>query len=131
MSRKVHWLPILAYASLIVTLSHRADPIPFVPPGWLAPDKLWHALEYAIFAALLAWALRRGLALPPSLPAIPWLALAGAGIFAGADEVHQSFVPGRHADWRDWIADLAGAGVAAALCARALRPHRARATIAH
>ena len=33
-----------------------------------------------------------------------------ASLYAATDEIHQSFVPGRDADVRDWFADTIGAG---------------------
>jgi VanZ family protein len=38
---------------------------------------------------------------------------AGYGIF---DEFHQSFVPGRSADIRDWFADVSGALIGIGVC---------------
>ncbi|HLA40898.1 MAG TPA: VanZ family protein, partial [Candidatus Glassbacteria bacterium] len=38
-----------------------------------------------------------------------WSAFAMAALFGVLDELHQSFVPGRMMDWRDFIADSLGA----------------------
>lgn len=64
-------------------------------------DKLLHAGEYGIFGFLL---MRSGhwLSVGPFLTALP-------GIFYGAlDEIHQLWIPGRHADGWDFLADAIG-----------------------
>jgi len=78
-----------------------------LPAGW---DKLVHFATFALITALL-W---RGTA--GEAP----LALLGAVVaFAALDEVHQSFMPGRSAEWGDFIADAAAAAaVCALLCLR-------------
>ncbi len=120
-------LPALAYAGLIFWLSSQADPLPFVPRPWLAQDKLIHAAEYAVLAALLVVGLRL-------LGARPWIAVLAAVILASAygasDEFHQSFVPGRDADVRDWVADTLGAVLGASLAHAVLRRRGSQASIA-
>jgi uncharacterized membrane protein YraQ (UPF0718 family) len=86
---------------------------------WRFPhdDKVVHALLYAVLGGLLRIATGRMAAT---------LALAGAvGL---ADELLQSTVPGRSADPLDWLADVLGAFVGAALVSvlarRSVRPAR-------
>lgn len=71
-------------------------------------DALWenggHLLGYALLGAAWWYALRR------PLPAWGWSVL-----YAFSDEWHQSFVPGRTADWRDIIIDALGAALAVCL----------------
>jgi VanZ family protein len=103
----------LAWAALIFLLSHQPRlPIDVQPfPHF---DKAAHAGAYAILAALAARALRvAGRGRRPALLA----AVAAASLYGAADEWHQSFVPGRDPDPRDWAADTAGAilGAAAAV----------------
>lgn len=78
-----------------------------------APDYLMHTAEYAVLGGLLGWwcFFRRDKASNASRP-FPWSCLA-VSILAGSiygiiDEFHQSFVPGRCPDPRDWAADTAG-----------------------
>jgi VanZ family protein len=57
---------------------------------------------------------------------VPWVALAaGLAAYAATTEVLQSLLPvNRHGDVRDWLADLAGVAIGAAvslLLARAAR----------
>ena len=105
------WLPAVLYMGLIWALSSlrlTGVPIDLVP----FRDKGAHFLEYAGLALLVAHAVLR------TWPAHRWprLYLAAVWIAAGwglADELHQAFVPGRSADVRDLLADLAGASVGA------------------
>ena len=60
--------------------------------------KLAHVSEYAILGFLLARALRR-----------PGVAVALAAGYAVTDEVHQTFVEGRHGAPRDVAIDASGA----------------------
>mgnify|MGYP003865844525 CR=1 FL=1 len=70
-------------------------------------DKLIHATEYALFFFIIRKA----------APGRAWIPLAIAILYAGSDELHQAFVPGRHAGIDDFAADLAGIGLMAALIA--------------
>lgn len=86
-----------------------------MPAGpWWRADKLIHATEYAILAALLVRALVRG---PPRLRVgtAALVAVACALAFGASDEWHQSFVPGRSSSAFDAIADGVGACLGAAL----------------
>jgi VanZ family protein len=78
-----------------------------------------HFTEYAVLAALWAWALvprfgTRGL----------WIAAAICVAYAVTDEIHQSYVDGRDSDPLDVLTDCAGA--ATALLAITARRARAR-----
>ncbi len=74
-------------------------------------DALWekggHFIGYALLGAAWWYALRR------FLPAWGWSVL-----YALSDEWHQTFVPGRSADWRDILVDALGAGLAVYLLVR-------------
>ena len=79
------WLPVVAWAAMIFTFSS----IPSLDSGLGGWDMLLrkcaHALEYAVFGALLLRAFRA-----------PIPALAAGIAYAISDEWHQSFVRGRH-----------------------------------
>ena len=104
----------LALVILWMVIIFAGSSIPGRDLGFVsAPDYLMHAAEYAILGALLAWwcFFRRKKASYGSKP-FPWSCLA-VSILAGSvygiiDEFHQSFVPGRCPDVRDWAADTAG-----------------------
>jgi hypothetical protein len=91
------WLPVLAWAAVIFTLSS----VPSLSTGLGGWDTLLrkgaHLTEYAILGALLLRALGR------ETPAL------AAGIaYAATDELHQHFVRGRHAAPLDVLIDAVG-----------------------
>ena len=92
------WLPVLLWAALIFGFSS----VPSLGTGlgtWdLVLRKLAHLTEYAILGLLLARAARR-----------PGAALALAAGYAVTDEVHQTFVEGRHGAPLDVAIDTLGA----------------------
>jgi VanZ family protein len=92
-----HWLPVVLWAALIFALSS----IPHLSSGlgtWdLVLRKCAHVTEYAILALLSARALLRE---------VPAFALGL--LYAVSDEVHQSFVRGRHAAPLDVAIDSVG-----------------------
>ena len=102
-----NWGPVLAYFMLIFIVSSRP-----VSLG-AGVDKLLHVLEYGVMgfftarAVLLTWDLPRAWGLV--------LGVALAAALGALDEIHQYFVPGRHASVYDGIADLAGALLGALL----------------
>ena len=63
--------------------------------------KLAHACFFFVFAFLLS----RYVSLPITL------VIALAMLIGAADEIHQSFLPGRVAGWDDWLADVVGASM--------------------
>jgi len=94
------WAYPLALAALIVFASSRSR-----VPGIGAPggDKLVHFAVFGLLATLTVRLLPRSAA---------WVAVAEVSLFGATDEWHQSFTPGRHMDWADWVADTLGAAVA-------------------
>lgn len=100
------------FALMVVTLFYAsAKPVglPLIPPHW---DKLVHVSYYAILTVLLILAAGGRGAL------IAAVVVIGVG---AADELYQSTVPQRQADWLDFAADVVGALVAAAVFARLAR----------
>jgi VanZ family protein len=111
------WLPPLLLMGLIFFFS--AQPSLDSGLGWIdtVGRKLLHFGEYALLSFLWWRLLRTGM--PPRRAAL--LAFALASLYAASDELHQSFVDGRHGTPVDWAIDSAGAAVAA-LAALARRP---------
>ncbi len=102
------WLPVLTWAGLIFAFSSVPD-LGTGLGGWdLVLRKIAHAAEYAVLGALLQRALRR-----------PGVAFALGTLYAISDEVHQSFVSGRHGSPLDVALDAAGVAVGVALVHRA------------
>jgi VanZ family protein len=108
-----HWLPVVAWAALIFAFSS----IPHLSSGLGTWDtvlrKCAHVTEYAILALLLARALAQQ---------VPAFALGV--LYAVSDEVHQSFVRGRHAAPLDVAIDSVGLVIGLAAWHRA--PSRIR-----
>jgi VanZ family protein len=104
------WLPVVAWAALIFTLSSVPD-LGTGLGGWdLVLRKLAHGAEYAVLGVLLWRALEHG-----------WAAFWLATAYAVTDEIHQAFVTGRHASPIDVAIDAAGAAIGVALVVRARR----------
>jgi VanZ family protein len=107
----VYYGPLVLYAVLIFVVSS----IPKLPSpdiGIVFIDKIAHFLEYAVLVVLALRAFSR----PPISAGGYRLYLIGmlaALVYAVADEYHQSYVPGRTADWYDVLADSLGIGCGA------------------
>ena len=96
--------------------------------------KLGHFSEYALLGCLLSADVR----LSPQNSRLPlrktelWLPALLSFLYAGSDELHQAFVPGRSCELRDVCIDLSGActGIAvlwlAIMIRRRLRQRRAK-----
>jgi VanZ family protein len=108
-----YWLPVVAYAGLIFYLSSQSRPSP--PTLWLLAhlgDKTLHAIEYAILGILCyrAFAYAAGDRAARSALMLAIITSIGYGV---TDEVHQAFVPQRHPNGWDLLADAIGATLAA------------------
>ena len=109
----VHWLPVLVWMVLILTLSGRSDLGRRTNPATgevtgnsYTVAKIAHFVEYGVLAALLLRATTApggGLAVPPGRAAI-WVVVASTAFGAG-DELRQSFVPTREARLSDVLID--------------------------
>ena len=104
------WTPVALWAAVIFVLSSIPDLGTDLGTWDLVLRKLAHLVEFAILGFLLARALRRE-------PAAALL----ASLYAATDEVHQAFVPGRHASPLDWLIDTVGVVAGVLLFARADR----------
>jgi VanZ family protein len=131
-----YWMPVFIWLGVIFIGSTDALSaeqtsrflVPFL--RWLDPQisfatiaaihfalrKLGHLTEYAIFAALLWRALRRGTRLQAKMSILFLLAWFAAAIFAVFDEFHQSFVPSRTASPIDMMIDIFGAMIGLIIC---------------
>ncbi len=97
-------------AVMAVIFAFSAQPSSALPDyGWW--NLLWetggHFIGYALLGAAWMYAVRRR-------PAAWTLSV----LYAFSDEFHQSFVPGRAADWRDILVDALGAALAVYLWRR-------------
>jgi VanZ family protein len=98
---------VVAWAALIFGLSSVSDLGTGLGIWDLVLRKIAHMTEYAILAALLVRALRQ-----------PGWAVVVAIAYSISDEVHQSFISGRHGSPVDVVIDAIGVVVGAVLAAR-------------
>lgn len=103
------WLPPLALMGVIFFFSAQ----PSLDSGLGVIDligrKVIHFAEYALLT-LLWWRPLSAVVGPRRAALLAFLIASG---YAATDELHQSFVEGRHASVIDWAIDSAGAAVAA------------------
>jgi hypothetical protein len=97
----------LSYMALIFFMSSQSN-ISVPLPSFRYKDKFAHCIEYSILASLIYLCLRRF----SSGQQLFW-AIVGSSLYGLSDEIHQSFVPGRHADYADLIADFVGSLIGA------------------
>lgn len=107
---RVAWATLLVgWCAATWLLSAQSDPETYVGIRLRIPDKLEHAIEYAV-GGFLATAVAVA---PRRIPA--WAAAIGfCALWGTLDEVHQRFVPGRDASVLDVAADLTGGAIGAA-----------------
>ncbi len=119
LGRQRWWLLALAWMGVIFYLSAQSRLVLPIEVWWIGL-LFWigHFTEYAVLASLLWLAFRSTPALSRRAAAIAFVV---AALYAFSDEVHQSFVPGRTPDVRDWLVDVAAAAVALWLLARSRR----------
>jgi VanZ family protein len=104
-----YWLPVLVYVTLILALSSRQNLQP--PIQFFLSDKVLHAIEYLILGVLLARAVRASLRI--GRPIVTALLALSCGIVVGtADELYQSYIPGRESSAFDLLADTTGLAIA-------------------
>ena len=113
-SRLDPWVPPIALMALIFALSAQPDLNSGLGTIDLIGRKLIHATEYGLLC-FLWWRALRTVATPRAAIV---LALGIAIGYAGTDEFHQHYVPGRHAAPLDVVIDAVGAGIAAVLLVR-------------
>lgn len=106
--------------AVIFTASSMSDP--GAPPGGLS-DKSAHVAAYAALGATLVRALAGGRSAGMTVRRIG-LAFVLATAYGATDELHQRFVPGRHPDLLDLVADAGGGFAGAAVAAGVVRGYR-------
>jgi VanZ family protein len=122
-STLVAWLPVMAWCAVIFLFSAQPD-LRFVEDDGtdFIVRKAGHMGVFGILA-LLVW---RGLAVTTDLRR-PWAAaILFTLAYAATDEVHQSFVAGRHMAATDVLIDTAGALLAVAIAGGLLALQRRR-----
>jgi VanZ family protein len=99
------WLPVLAYVTVIFTLSAQPNLSP--PLGFDKADKLLHMMEYGVLGFLLSRAVRATVRVRRALR-VALAVLAIGAVIAVGDELFQSFIPGRDSSAFDALADFTG-----------------------
>ena len=99
------WLPVLAYVTVIFTLSAQPNLKPPVP--FAQVDKIIHVGEYLVLGILLVRALRATLRVSRPLFAAV-IAISAVVVIGAADENFQRLIPGRQCELLDFLADVSG-----------------------
>jgi VanZ family protein len=103
------WLPPLLLMAVIFALSAQPDLNSGLGMADTILRKFVHFGEFALLA-FLWWRVFVERLTPGDAALAAFLVTAA---YAATDELHQGYVPGRHASPVDWAIDSAGAGVAA------------------
>jgi VanZ family protein len=111
------WLPPLVLMAVIFAFSAQPSLDSHLGLIDLVGRKLIHFGEYA----LLCWLWWRVFARVTDPRRAALYALAVASAYAVTDELHQTFVEGRHGTPVDWLIDTAGATCACLVIRRRLR----------
>ena len=106
------WGPVAAWMALLFALSDQA----VVTDVAGLPDWVTHGGGFGMLCVLVCRALAGGLLLPLPMRSAA-LAVAVTFLYGVTDEIHQSFVPGRHPDPWDLLKNLGGAVAGAIACA--------------
>jgi len=84
-----------------------SHPSPDIGPDWTFKDKMLHFTAYALLGALFLRAFKTT-RIKHHLKLIFTLSVLFSALYGISDEIHQSFVPYRTADYRDVLADIFG-----------------------
>ncbi len=102
-----YWLPVIVYGILILYIS--SLDVSFHRPTFTYDDKVYHLVEYGIFAWLWFRALSVGSR--GHLRRVILLIMAVMVLFGAVDEWYQSLNPARSSDFFDFIADMLGGAI--------------------
>jgi VanZ family protein len=99
-------LPAIIIAVTIFILSNGPQPgLPKLGIEW--EDKLLHLTSYFIFGlALILFIIANFPNI--SIKKVALITLIIGAFYAMSDEIHQYYVPGRHCEFLDWVADVVG-----------------------
>ncbi len=101
-----YWGPVVVYMLGIFYLSSQSTPGVAIPEFFfLISDKVLHALAFGLLGILMYRAFSQSFSQRKSM----LFSFLGTTLYGVTDELHQSFVPNRHADPADLLADAIGA----------------------
>jgi VanZ family protein len=115
--RRLFLVLTLAWAMLIYYLSDQ--PGIDIAPLFPHQDKFMHLAAYAVLGFLAMGSCKAGACRHRA--AHYWVVVSLVGLYGALDEIHQYFVPGRHADLLDVLADVCGGLLGAGLMFLLLR----------
>ena len=101
-----YWLPAIVWCAIIFAQSAFATPD--IGPLWPFFDKMAHTGIYALLGLLLCRALNTLDGWQARTARLLLTATVLTALYGLSDEWHQSFVPARHAEAADLLADLLG-----------------------
>jgi len=108
-----YWLPPLILMAMIFYVSSRSS-LPQAKGEWIDAliKKISHIAEYTLLFLLLVRAWKwtfgtRGTVRGNDVARALWAGLLTTAAYGVSDEVHQAFVPRRHANWYDVVIDAA------------------------
>ena len=113
-------LPALIVASAIFFASHQPD-ISIPDIGFGLTDKFLHLVAYFVFGITLIVAFRGNFINLGSKKLVILVFFLGA-VYAFSDEIHQYYIPGRDADFFDWLADITGITLSSLLSLKSRTP---------
>ena len=102
-----YWVPTLLWMGVIFFLSMLPESA--TPGRGIIPDKVCHAGEYFILAFLILFALQRTTQF--RFFTSFWITFAWVIVYGLSDEIHQLYVPTRHFEVGDLLADVCGMAV--------------------
>ena len=101
------WLPAILLMGTVFYISSRPAPEIFRTKYIFSQDKFLHIGVYFALAIFFARAFHwEG---KPWDKKWVWLSVGLSALYGLTDEIHQSFVPERTAEFADWVADFIGA----------------------
>ncbi len=106
-----YWAPVFIYCLLIFFQS--SNPSPKNIPTFPYSDKMIHFIMYGVLAVLFYRAINTH---SISSRIILISSIMFAGVYGASDEIHQSFVPFREAEFLDFVADIIGGIVGGVMC---------------
>ena len=103
----------IAYFVFLTMLLWTSDPARLIGVHGALPRLLQVLLPVAHLISFMVLAV---LALITRWSAPRWAIVVALAVYGGITEIGQNFVPSRTPDWRDWLQDVGGIAVGAALC---------------
>jgi VanZ family protein len=111
-----HWLPVIALCMAIFLQS--CFPSPDTGPRFPLKDKVLHMAAYGLLAALFARACRRTWPQRHTQLQLIFISVVFSSLYGLSDELHQSLVTARQAEFMDGVADFAGSLLGAVIYLR-------------